>query len=443
MALRQNLTEPYVVKPLSDHTHTVIFLHRFPESTDDKTLRTKVLSTKLTKDGKTLRLQFPTVRWVFPHAKLHDDGNDKHWNDLTPEDCAAAGLELGPKAPYVAQLILQEAQRAGGLDKIVLGGQGETALAAHAALNRLRQTMSGYAPDSAMHAFVTAQMEAHLPGLEPWKLAGYVGMHPDDKQTPRDQRDYWLVSKFTGGKCDGDEQPVPDTVSTGNSNINDRIVRNTPHEFIRGGYKNTSPIWDGERIDDFAEFLARIGIARGEPGKAAYAASLNLRPKPALGPIQAPSAKPKDSNKGELSAQQKYAQEVKEQKKRDEEYRKRILLQIEDQKAERKLKQERERVGRFFAEQAALERKARGENEPPVPAVSLYPSSQSPSKDKGAASYAAVPPVAASSSRLHVDPWRDEYDDDIDDDIDDGADDFEDSDSDSDSDIPLTVRPSS
>ncbi|KAK8054006.1 alpha/beta-hydrolase [Apiospora saccharicola] len=400
MALRTNLTAPFVVSPLVDHTHTVIFLHRLPATADDKALRAKVLSSKQTKDGKTLRLQFPTVRWVFPHAKLHNN-SDKYWSDLTPEDCTAAGLELGHGRPYISQLILQEAQRAGGLDKVVLGGQGETALAAHDALDRLRQTMEGYTATSIMQAFVEAQMDAHMPGLQPWKLAGYVGMHPDNDQTTRDQRDFWLVSKFSGGEG-GDEQK-PAAARTVKNNINNSIIRNTPHEFIRGGYNEISATWDGRRIDEFAEFLANIGIARGDPGTVSHTIPTPspFRPKPVSGPIQAPSStKPNHSNKDEMSAQQKHAEEVKQQKRRDEEAKKRILRQIEDDKEERRLRQERERVNRFHAEQAALERKARAETDLTGKAPAMHFDIQQQLSDNGAA-----------ASGGYVSPWQSTADD--------------------------------
>ncbi|KAK8045404.1 hypothetical protein PG993_005428 [Apiospora rasikravindrae] len=325
MALQQTLTKPFVVEPLKahTHTHTVIFLHRLPATTDTKALHTKVLSAKRTKDGQSLRLQFPTVRWVFPHAKLHldpEDGslikdgpNSKHWSNLTAEDCAAAGLEQGPEAPYISQLILQEAQQAGGLDQVVLGGQGETALAAHDALYRLRKTMGGYAPASAMHAFVEEQLRFHdgEGEAQPWKLAGYVGMHPDNDQAPRDQREYGLVCSLGGSN------------QYSGSNNNNSIIHHTPHEFIRGGYTETSAIWDGQRIDDFAAFLASIGVARGKPvdtttrSKTLSSSVPTPSPsKPVSGPVEG------HSNKAETD------------------------------------KQERERERRFHAEQAALEMRA-------------------------------------------------------------------------------------
>lgn len=370
MALQQNLTAPFVVEPLRGHTHTVIFLHRFPAATDDKSLRTKVLSGKRVKDGSTLRLQFPAVRWVFPHAKIHarpDDGtpttaatnnsNSGHWENLTAEDCANAGLDLGTatnSAPYITQLILQEAKRVGGLNHVILGGQGETAIAAHNALDWIQETMSTYEPhlQSEMHAFVQQEMSNHLSALQPWKLAGYVSMHPDNQQATRDQRDYWLVSRFTGSN---DQQPIS------NSKVNSTIMRNTPHEFIRGGYKEVSSTWDGQRIDEFAEFMDRVGVARGEPNNTSSVPSptiISTQTRAAAGPIEGRSNKPADPNKEGISEQKKYADEVKRQKQRNEEHRQRILRQIEDQKVERRLRQERERVSRFHVEQAALEKKA-------------------------------------------------------------------------------------
>ncbi|KAK6854233.1 hypothetical protein PG995_009326 [Apiospora arundinis] len=378
MALRQNLTAPLIVEPLSGHTHTVLFLHRFPADTDDKALSTKVLSRKRTQDGKTLRLQFPTVRWVFPHAKLHprpENGTlaaarnninkTTHWENLTTEDCFNVGLELGavtPSTPYITQLILQEAKRAGGLDRVILGGQGETALAAHDALGRIWKTMSSYAPESELHSFVQQPMSGDPSVIRPWRLAGFVGMHLDNQQTTRDERDFWLVSKFSGGGGSGPQQNAPDN----NNNTSDSVVRNTPHEFIRGGYKQVSSIWDGQRIDDFAEFLARVGPARGEtdtsgsvPVPTPAASTTSSSQRWAAGPIEGPTrSKTDDKNKEDLSAQQKHAEEIKRQKQRDQEHRQRVLRQIEDQKVERQLRLENERLNRFHIEQAALEQRA-------------------------------------------------------------------------------------
>ncbi|KAK8085357.1 hypothetical protein PG997_006628 [Apiospora hydei] len=386
MALQQTLTKPFVVEPLKGHTHTVIFLHRLPAGTAPTALRTKVLSAKRTQDGQTLRLQFPTVRWVFPHAKLHlddaegegghpimDGPNAKHWANLTPEDCAAAGLELGPSAPYVAQLVLQEAQKAGGLDRVVLCGQGETALAAHDTLDRLRKTMGAYAPESAMHAFVEEQMRLHAEDEDkdkdedepesqpqPWKLAGCVGMHPDNDQAPRDQRDYGLICSLGGSN--------PYSAKNSNSFSND-LIRNTPHEFIRGGYTETSALWGGQRIDDFAAFLAsRAGAAKQK--------ALEDRKR----------------------VQQKHAEEYRLNKQREAEHRQKILRQIEDQEAERRLREERERERRFHAEQAELERKAFARKQPPT--------------------YAAVVSKAGRNnkpvnSRVYVNPHRIGIDNDV------------------------------
>ncbi|KAK7943644.1 uncharacterized protein PG986_012757 [Apiospora aurea] len=405
MALQQTLTKPFVVEPLKGHphTHTVIFLHRHPAATEPESLRTKVLSAKRTQDGQTLRLQFPSVRWVFPHAKLHLDAegeggghpimngpNPKHWANLTPEDCAAAGLELGPSAPYVAQLVLQEAQRAGGLDRVVLGGQGETALAAHDALDRLRKTMGAYAPETAMHAFVEEQMRLHAEDEDedkdngepqPWKLAGYVGMHPDNDQVPRDQRDFSLVCNLGGSN--------PYSAKNGNSFSND-LIRNTPHEFIRGGYTDTSAMWGGPPG-------ARTKTPSSSSSSFSPASPPSPSSKPVVsGPIEGHSDDKAGADKQKAlddrkRVQQKHAEEYRLNKQREAEHRQKILRQIENQKAERRLRDKRERERRFHAEQAELERKAFARSQPPT--------------------YAAVASKAGRGkkpvdSRVYVNPYR-------------------------------------
>lgn len=57
-----------------------------------------------------------------------------HWSNLSAEEKRELGLTV-PGVPYVTQVILQEAGRVGGLDKIILGGQGRTAEAAHDAMS--------------------------------------------------------------------------------------------------------------------------------------------------------------------------------------------------------------------------------------------------------------------------------------------------------------------
>ncbi|GAB1315476.1 hypothetical protein MFIFM68171_05686 [Madurella fahalii] len=99
MALRQKLSKPFVVAPSSesDHTHTVVFLHRFPESTADEELPSKVLSAKKTGNHKNLLEQFPTIRRVFPYLKT----GARPYGDLTPQEKRTIGLVPGstPTSP--------------------------------------------------------------------------------------------------------------------------------------------------------------------------------------------------------------------------------------------------------------------------------------------------------------------------------------------------------
>ncbi|KAK0624123.1 hypothetical protein B0T14DRAFT_193393 [Immersiella caudata] len=185
-ALRQTLTKPFVVEPTMDHTHTVVFLHRFPETTTAAIIPSKVLSSRRTKNHKTLTKQFPSVRWVFPYAKT----GPRPYADFTADDKDAVGLaDANTRSPYITQILLQEAKRVGGLDKVVLGGQGETAIAAHESMACFPEiTTAMRDEESAVEEFMKGTFYAPKwtdPAAHP-KLAGFVGMHKDDGEVTRD-----------------------------------------------------------------------------------------------------------------------------------------------------------------------------------------------------------------------------------------------------------------
>ncbi|KAK1705673.1 uncharacterized protein CLUP02_07014 [Colletotrichum lupini] len=320
MSLRQNLTKPMVVDATEghDHTHTVVFLHRFPETTSEEDLSRKVLSEKLTMNHKTLREQFPSVRWVFPYPKAHA----RPWNNLTPEDRTAVGMNIG-SLPYIAQIILQEANKAGGLDRIILGGMGQTAEAAHDAMTSFPECkIDAYDNADDMSSFLQKTFHADCTSLEHLKLAGFVGMHAQDAKITSDVRSMAVLSK---------------EVYTMKKKINATLVAQTPHKFINGGYKIQNKTWDGSRIDDFASFLEAIGVERGLDIK--KTSTETLIPK-----NREPTQKwdPRDT----LSDAQRYAQEILEQKKENEEIRRKLLIRIEADKVERKIKDAREKANR-------------------------------------------------------------------------------------------------
>lgn len=325
MALRQRLVRPFVVDPAEVHSHTVVFLHRFPETTTDDELRNKVLSEKLTRNHKTLREQFPTVRWVFPFCKAHA----RPWNNLSAEDRAAVGMTLG-SLPYVTQVILQEAERAGGLDRIILGGQGETAEAAHEAMSSFPEAKaSAYDNEEEMAAFIWENFTLTSTNLEGLKLAGYVGMHAQDGQLTRDVKNYGMMSKG-----------IPTR-----QKINAAIIKNTPHKFIHGGYKLQTSTWDGKRIDDFATFLVDLGLDRLTDSDQGKPSNETLTPRER--PDPAGTKGKRIDAKDELSDMQKYALEMAKQKKAQDAQKQKVLQRIEAQKVERKIRQERERQKRL------------------------------------------------------------------------------------------------
>lgn len=326
MSLRQKLTKPLVIMPnyMDEHTHTVIFLHLFSADTTEDELQSKVLSAKMTKNHKTLAEQFPSVRWVFPHPKDHA----RHWSNLSPEDRVELGLS--GSIPYITQIIVQEANLIGGLDKIILGGQGETAEAAHEAMSSFPEPKAAtmQEPD-AIRAFLKGHLHTFCTEVSQLKLAGFVGMHAQDGRATRDVRNYSIATKTAG--------PVT---------VNSAIITSTPHKFINGGYKLQTTTWDGRRIDDFATFLVSIGIDRTKDETMAAVDGLG---KDLLTPKVRPPPARIDRAQDELDAKLKYAEEITRQKAADKEVRERILRRIEENKVERKLKQAREREARFYA----------------------------------------------------------------------------------------------
>ncbi|KAJ0311339.1 hypothetical protein COL5a_002244 [Colletotrichum fioriniae] len=320
MCLRQDLIKPMVVDTTKghDHTHTVVFLHRFPETASEEELSRKVLSEKLTMNHKTLREQFPSVRWVFPYAKAHA----RPWNNLTPEDRAAVGMNVG-SLPYIAQIMLQEADKVGGLDRIILGGMGQTAEAAHDAMTSFPECkMDAYDNADGMSSFLQKTFHANCTSLEQLKLAGFVGMHAQDAEITSDVRSMAVLSK---------------ELSTMKKKINATLVAQTPHKFINGGYKIQTKTWDGSRIDDFASFLEAMGVQRTLDTKKTCTETLIPKNREL-----AKKWDPRDT----LSDAQRYAQEILDQKKENEEIKRKLLIRIEADKVERKIKDAREKANR-------------------------------------------------------------------------------------------------
>ncbi|RYP30036.1 hypothetical protein DL767_006451 [Monosporascus sp. MG133] len=330
MSLREDLIMPFIVEATEDHSHTVIFLHRFPQETTAEELPAKVLSSKLTKNHKTLAEQFPTIRWVFPYPKLHPNDtngrvNNHHWKGLSPEEVKRLELPFGPALPYITQIVIREAQLADGLDKIILGGQGDGAIAAHDACTSFPELSEAHRQRENIERGFLGRF-FHNPEwtkLEQLKMAGFVGMHAQDGRATRDESDYILSRRTSNVRI-----------------VNHTILRQTPHKFIRGGYKAQTITWDGPRIDAFASFLSSLGITRHgfddqlpSPNPGALAPKVRQAPEKQL-------AKP------EMTAQQRHALEIMESKKADEEARRRILMRIEEDKRNRKYLQERKRVAR-------------------------------------------------------------------------------------------------
>lgn len=178
----------------------MVFLHRFSAKTTSQELFTKLLSEKKTGVINTLHQQYPTLRWVFPYPILHA-GESKarvnHWEHLTTKDLIE--LELRDNGlPYVTQIVLCEAKLIGSLDNVIVGGQGETAVAAHAALNRFPEILSSVknTPEGSQN-FIRQTYPGTWIKAGQFKLAGFVGMHAAEDEATQDQRTWLLVSKWS------------------------------------------------------------------------------------------------------------------------------------------------------------------------------------------------------------------------------------------------------
>ncbi|ETS75846.1 hypothetical protein PFICI_12790 [Pestalotiopsis fici W106-1] len=338
MSLRENLEKPLVIEPKAGHTHTVIFLHRYPVDTRDEDLSTKVLSSKKPGWFMTLHDKFPTVRWVFPHPKLHSKtqkGQPRYYEDLSPSDVAKLGL-LDNGVPYITQIILHEARYVGALDKVIIGGQGETAVAAHAAINRFPEIPFAARNDAAAtEAFIRQTFPGNWTGASDFKLAGFVGMHAIDDEGSQDQRTSLLVSKWPNDKT-----------------IKDNLILNTPHKFIHGGTKVDHEPGDGARIQQFSDFLASLGVFYKGMEMETQTLTLSAEPEkvvPRFTKANEPTTEDiaKAQKEREIAEREKYLAQVKKQKREAEAVRERTLKRIEDDKIERRLRQQRERAKLF------------------------------------------------------------------------------------------------
>ncbi|KAI1264614.1 hypothetical protein F5Y18DRAFT_417589 [Xylariaceae sp. FL1019] len=334
------LRRPLVIYPEIEHTHTVIFLHRFAPTDSEYEIRCKALSTKMSKDNIALRDKFPSVRWVYPYVNQRpgaEQSDNSSRRDQSVEDMAKLNLVSGSNSlPYITQLILQEAERVNGIDKIILGGQGETAVAAHEAMMSFTQPPPDmFNQPEELKLFIQQTFHndkwTEIPDI---KLGGFIGMHAENGPLTRDVQEHGVARKFANS-----------------THINEMIVKNTPHCFIRGGYKTHTVSWDGRRIDEVEGFLKEIGVSSA--ATADNTKGIKSEPIDRLTPkYYRPDPKQKKIEKDPRSSVDKHLEEVKKQKAADEEARKRTLMRIEDDRIDRIARNKRESDARRHASSA-------------------------------------------------------------------------------------------
>ncbi|KAI0016990.1 hypothetical protein F4780DRAFT_757134 [Xylariomycetidae sp. FL0641] len=268
MADVTTLRRPWVITPTSKHTHTVVFLHQQnPDASAVKQFK-RLLSEKKTKNGVTLREQFPSVRWVFPRAKLFTENGDsltgtKVWTEVSEADLARLDLldqtgrsdTIGRR--YITGVVSKEAGLVDHTDKLILGGIGT---GSEAAFEVLRQ-FPGFCQQTSKSGFLESCARGNEPkdgrirvrfGNDYWakvedvKFGGFFGMLGYDAKPTGEERDSWVLTTHMQGKI----------------TVQGELFENTPNRFIRGGYRYTKENWDGHRVDEFADFLSEIGVYR-------------------------------------------------------------------------------------------------------------------------------------------------------------------------------------
>ncbi|KAI2602669.1 alpha/beta-hydrolase [Hypoxylon sp. NC1633] len=257
-----------VVAPLvpDRHTHTVVFLHGRGDTSAN--LADALLRWTRDSKGRSLFDTFPTVRWVFPQAedRLAEKFDEVWpqwfdiWNifDMTDrEELQAFGLRESVES--LRKIVHSEAERVGGLDKIVLAGISQGGATAVHAMLHLRD----------LHA--DAGKEA-----APLRLGGLVGLSS------------WM--SFPGGSLEETREVLG--LEEGPPGIDD-VVRHTPvflghcvddntvfveygkqlrdslrgfgmdvawHEYDEGGHWINSP----KGVDDVVDFLNAQGLPVAE-----------------------------------------------------------------------------------------------------------------------------------------------------------------------------------
>ncbi|KAI1120167.1 hypothetical protein F5Y10DRAFT_258940 [Nemania abortiva] len=311
----EHLRRPLVIHPDGKHTHTVIFVHSFKSDSSDHEIRSKLLSGKMSKDHMALKLKFPSIRWLFPYAGKH----------LSPEDTAELQLNTKNDALlYITRIILQEAELVGGLNKVILGGQGETAFTAHEAMRSFTQPEPEVRENPhKLKEFIQGNFHnTEWSEIKDLTLGGFIGMYAEGGRVTRHEKEYGVMGRFASA-----------------IKVNEMIVKNTPHCFIHGGYKTQTATWDGRRIDEVETFLKSLGIGTTIIAKAIKTELGDYDP---LTPRSRLDPKDKKSEKDPRSEVDKHLELVKKQKAADAEARKRIMMRIECDKSDRRARQQRE-----------------------------------------------------------------------------------------------------
>ncbi|KAI1399749.1 alpha/beta-hydrolase [Hypoxylon fuscum] len=219
MELGQSVVAPLIP---SRHTHTVIFLHGRGDTSAN--IADVFLTFLRTSHGVSLIDTFPSVRWVFPQAedRLASKYNEVWpqwfdvWNILDMTDCEelqAPGLR--ESVASIRRIVRREAERVGGLDRIVLAGISQGGATAAHALFHLGAAVES---DAKKLEHRVIDIEASPPPKSPTRLAALMGFSS------------WLP--FPGGSLEETREVLglegEEEEEESSQQSSDEVVHNTP-----------------------------------------------------------------------------------------------------------------------------------------------------------------------------------------------------------------------
>jgi len=149
-AMATSLSNIHIIESTAAHTHTIIFLHG--RGSNAREFASEFLESQAS-DSRFLAQIFPGLKWVFPCAQVRyaeTEQEDMHqWFDMasvcnphTGDELQLPGLR--ESARFILDVMRDEAEKVGGMQRIFLGGISQGCATALVALLTGRERIAGF-----------------------------------------------------------------------------------------------------------------------------------------------------------------------------------------------------------------------------------------------------------------------------------------------------------